>query len=49
MSKKSKDEYLTEVRKRYLKANKEEKQKILDDPPRRIVRYVITIVSMQFD
>lgn len=31
MSKKSKDEYLIEVRKRYLKVNKEEKQKILDE------------------
>ena len=29
MSKKSKDEYLIEVRKRYLKENKEEKQIIL--------------------
>ncbi len=31
MSKKSKDEYLIEIRKRYSKANKEEKQKILDE------------------
>ena len=31
MSKKSKDEYLIEVRKRYLKVNKEEKQKIIDE------------------
>lgn len=31
MSKKSKDEYLIEVRKRYLKVDKEEKQKILDE------------------
>jgi len=31
MSKKSKNEYLIEIRKRYLKENKEEKQKILDE------------------
>lgn len=31
MSKKSKNEYLIEVRKRYFKVNKEEKQKILDE------------------
>ncbi|MBK8551296.1 MAG: hypothetical protein IPL53_09660 [Ignavibacteria bacterium] len=31
MSKKSKEEYLIEVRKRYLQVNKEEKQKILDE------------------
>ena len=31
MSKKSKDEYLIEVRKRYLKVNKEERQIILDE------------------
>ena len=31
MSKKSKDEYLREARKRYLEVTKEEKQKILDE------------------
>lgn len=49
MSRKSKNEYLHEIRERYHRGLKEEKQKILDDPPRRIAMYVTITGSMRLE